>query len=616
MSRVDDSTARPVTPDQDRSDELVIGPYVFTRATSAEDDKQIHELNFQTFVREVPQHIDPGNGQLVDKFHAKNQYFLARRDGEIVGMIAVHDEAPFSVTKRLPDPNILPGLGSKPIEVRLLAIQPDQRNRMVFAGLLWLVYQYINDGEYSHLLISAFADRLTLYHRLGFQELGPAVPDGEASFVPMVCRPDQFPAKLNEDIDRFKRLMARRNGETSDVTTVRKQLERVGPTPLSTVSLLPGPVSISDDVAQAWAETPISHRSKRFIDLYEYVKTQLGELVGGNGIQTAILCGSGTLANDAVAATIAADTTMKRGLVLVNGEFGRRLVDQATRFALDFESVETAWGDHWDFDHIEATLKQHDDGSKIDWIWAVHLESSTGMLNNLPRLVQLGKRYGVRVCVDCVSSLGAVPIDLSDIHLASGIGGKSIAAYAGLAFVFTRPETLSGVQLEQVPNYLDVISTINTQGPRFTTPSPLFASLAEALKQYDGSMARAERYAAYETLGQYIRSELRRLGIEPLVAEPLASPIITSFIDPTCTDINHSSPTTSPEAKHQTGLAHGQKPKSSPLVDQCIDWGYELSGCSIYLVQRGWVQIATMGLLVPEHYHDFFIRLERFLEDH
>ena len=80
--------------------------------------------------------------------------------------------------------------------------------------------------------------------------------------------------------------------------------------------------------------------------------------------------------------------------------------------------------------NLDAALAQQ--GSDT-WVWGVHQESSTGVLNDLPGLVEVARRRQARVCMDCISSLGAVPIDLSGVYLASGASGKSLGAYAGVA---------------------------------------------------------------------------------------------------------------------------------------------------------------------------------------
>jgi hypothetical protein len=89
------------------------------------------------------------------------------------------------VADRLPDPKILYKDNSRPLEVRLLAIEPSERNNTMFFGLVWMLYVYAQKNGYTHLFISAFEDRLELYRGLGFEALGPAVCSGQARFVPM-----------------------------------------------------------------------------------------------------------------------------------------------------------------------------------------------------------------------------------------------------------------------------------------------------------------------------------------------------------------------------------------------------------------------------------------------
>lgn len=164
------------------------GSYVFKRAESAAEFKQIHALNYATFVREIPQHDDPGDGRLVDKFHDKNLYFVALRGERVVGMLSLHDQPPFSIASRLPDPSILFAPEMRPLEVRLLAIEPDQRASTVFGGLAWSVLQHVQVTGHTHLFISGFEGRLSLYEGLGFEVIGPGVGPPESRFVPM-CLP-------------------------------------------------------------------------------------------------------------------------------------------------------------------------------------------------------------------------------------------------------------------------------------------------------------------------------------------------------------------------------------------------------------------------------------------
>jgi aspartate aminotransferase-like enzyme len=533
------------------------GGYIFKRADSSEEFDQIHRLNYRTFVGEIPQHPDPGNGRLVDKFHEKNTYFIALRDGRLVGMVSVHDQPPFSVADRLDDPSILERPGSRPLEVRLLAIAPEQRKGTVLVGLLYLFYQHARANGYTHAYISGVEDRLHLYRQLGFEPLGPAVSCGQANFVPMAVSISQL-VECNERVAR----------------KWRKHLRRQAASRGEPVCLLPGPVAIAGPVHDAFHQPPIYHRGPEFIALFQKVRHTLGEMVGSRDV--ALLNGSGTLGNEVVAATLATQLATQecggRGVLLVNGEFGRRLSRQAERFGLQPTVLSWPWGQPWDLHEIDNALSQEPAGS---WVWGVHLESSTGVLNNLPGLLQLARRRGIRVCVDCISSLGAVPLDLRHVYLATGATGKSLGSYAGIAIIFADARTLNTLDTSRVPSYLDLPAALASAGPRYTFPSPTLLALEAALAEYSTAEKARARHEHYAALGAYIRQQLRRLGLEPLAADTCAAPVVTTFAPP-----------------------NGET--SEAFVARCQFWGFEIGGQSGYLAERRLVQIATMGAVTRE----------------
>jgi hypothetical protein len=115
---------------------LRVGLYLFKWAETEDEFAQVHRLNYRTFVGEVPQYPDPGTGILIDKFHHKSRYLIALKDGRVVGMASAHDQPPFSVTDRLSDPGLIQQPGMRPLEVRLLAIEPAERNTCMFIGLV------------------------------------------------------------------------------------------------------------------------------------------------------------------------------------------------------------------------------------------------------------------------------------------------------------------------------------------------------------------------------------------------------------------------------------------------------------------------------------------------
>jgi aspartate aminotransferase-like enzyme len=288
-----------------------------------------------------------------------------------------------------------------------------------------------------------------------------------------------------------------------------------------------------------------------------------------------------------VAALLAAEDAADGGVLLVNGEFGQRLARQATRFGLRPRVLSWPWGQPWDLDEVESALSRGPAGT---WVWGVHLESSTGVLNDLPGLVELARARGARVCVDCISSLGAVPLDLSNVYLATGATGKSLGSYAGAAIVFADAAGLGRLNMAGVPSYFDIPAALGSDGPRYTFPSPTLQALEAALSVYATPQSAQARYERYATLGAYVRQELRAPGLEPLAADAWACPVVTTFAPP-------------------------GEISSTEFVARCRSWGFAIGGQSGYLAERRLVQIATMGAVRREDCAPLFRHMAAWLTE-
>jgi aspartate aminotransferase-like enzyme len=380
-----------------------------------------------------------------------------------------------------------------------------------------------------------------MYRKLGFRAMGPAVACGEAAFVPMRLSFDAPPPEFRHRERMYRARWQRQH----------------------TVSLLPGPVEIAEPVARAFQGRPVSHRSSTFLEMYAETRSRLSEVMGG--LECVILSGSGTLANDTVGANLRAAFGEDEGLVLVNGEFGERLTRHAMRAGLRARELRFDWGAAWNFEAVEEAL---DAGAA--WVWAVHLETSTGVLNDLPRLIAMAEERGIAVAADCVSSMGA-----ADVHgagdgrcfLASGVSGKALGSYAGLGFVFVSASAMERLDGTMLPATFDVMEAAKTVGPVTTVSSPLVAAAYEALRlRYDGSAAVEARLSEYEELGRWTRARMREVGLMPLVSEDDSAPTVSTFVLPT-----------------------------PDFARRCMRAGFRIAHESDYLRTRGWGQIATMG---------------------
>lgn len=493
-------------------------------ASTENEFKQIHHLNYETFVEEIPQHERNEDQLLVDSFHNENTYMIAKLGEEVIGMIAVRAERPFSLDKKMNNLENYFNGAKMPCELRLLSVKRQYRKRTVFFGLIGLLAKYCLEQKYDIAFISGTDRELPLYRKLGFQPFGEMIGTNEAIFQPMKLTKDQFVKATHA----FHRILARHEP----------------------ISFLSGPVQMSNEVKDSIGIPTVSHRSVDFKEQIQNVRQRLCAMTKAN--YTSVLVGTGTLANDVVAQQI--KQIGGTGLILSNGEFGERLIDHAKRLNLSFYKVRKEW------DTAITELEVHRllvENPSIKWIWTVHCETSTGYLYNLKWLKRLALEHNIRLCVDAASSLGVDEVDLSDVYLASGVSGKAIGSYPGLAVIFHSYEPM---QSQTIPRYLDLAMYANNDSTPYTHSSNLLHALEVALNQHKFTK---------DVLMNELREILRKQGWSLLGDQTYSSGILTIEI-----------PT------KLSSISVGERLKKLGLMIN-----YESS----YLKERNWVQIALMG---------------------
>lgn len=167
-------------------------PIEFKIATQDWEFKQIHQLNYRTFVEEIPQHPRTPTGYLVDKFHEENTYVICLSGQQLIGMLAVRSKRPFSLDQKLPRLDDYLPLGRSVCEIRLLAVEKNFRMGQVSFGLLKQAGEYCAQQGYDMAVISGTTRQQKLYKHLGFVPFGPVVGTGDALFQPMYLTRESF----------------------------------------------------------------------------------------------------------------------------------------------------------------------------------------------------------------------------------------------------------------------------------------------------------------------------------------------------------------------------------------------------------------------------------------
>jgi aspartate aminotransferase-like enzyme/predicted N-acetyltransferase YhbS len=523
-------------------------PVWFKAAQDPAEFEQIAGLLYRTFVEEIPQHPPNAERRHIDKFHDQNLYLIAVSGGSVVGTIALRGQRPFSLDQKLgPIDGFLPA-GRRPCELRLLAVEPAFRTGQVFRGLVEAVVREGRARGYDLALISGTTRQTRLYRHLGFEPFATLVGTNEAPFQPMFLT--------------FERFLE----EAPSIVTESEP-----------VSFLPGPVPIAPEVRAAFNKPPQYHRDADFQQAFCRTKTRLCRLTRARRVE--IMLGSGTLANDAVAAQLS--LRGEPGVVLSNGEFGQRLIDHARRHQLTHLPIESPWGGALDLAAAGDAVRR----SGAKWLWAVASETSTGMLNDLPALKAFARRHNLLLCLDCVSAVGAVPLDLTGVYLASGASGKALASYPGLSFVFYDHEIQPAP--DRLPRYLDLGYYASKNGIPFTHSSNLLAALDAALNRFDTD----EPFAQLDAFARMVRPRLREMGWAPLVDETCATPAVVTV-----------------------ALTNGYR--ASAIGESLGKQGLVIAHHSEYLEKRNWFQVSLMGHRSPEPFECLLAALGRLVEEH
>ncbi|CAM3913973.1 aminotransferase class V-fold PLP-dependent enzyme [Lederbergia lenta] len=520
--------------------------FIYKIANQPAEFDQIKQLNYRTFVEEIPQHEKNDSHTLVDKFHDENTYIVCLKEGQVIGMICVRSNRPFSLDGKIGEiEQHLPVHVDHPCEIRLLAVDQKYRNGRVFLGIAQALIRFCLKLGYDAAVISGTTREQKLYGQMGFQGFAFLTGDEDAAFQPMYLTKATFDAGI------AGRILKEQN------------------------NFLPGPATIPAEVQQALATTPYSHRSKEFDNLLLDVQMKLKKLVNANFVQ--LLHGTGTLANDVVTGQLS--LLGGKGLILVNGEFGRRLVNHAVRFGLQFDRLEAEWGMAFTEDEIQWQVEKED----YRWIWAVHCETSTGILNDLEILKKISKQCGSKLAIDCISSIGTLPIDLDGVAFASGVSGKALASYTGLSFVF-HEEAVK--QTNSLPRYLDLGIYAESGGIPYTQSSNLVGALAAALKRYDQSEIV---YDQMRDRFLVIRKGLEEIGFSVLANEGVTAPTILTISPP-----------------------EGECAKQ--LGDNLYLNGFSVHYESSYLQEKNWLQISCINE-VKEKEIDRLLRVMKGLRD-
>ena len=294
--------------------------------------------------------------------------------------------------------------------------------------------------------------------------------------------------------------------------------------------LTPGPLTTSATVKQAMVHDWGS-RDAGFIAINKMVLEKIVELAGAEDTHVTVpVQGSGTFAVEAMITTFVSKTG--KLLVLINGAYGQRakkIAEIAGRAVAVHETPEDRPPDLAKLDAMLAADKA------ITHVFAVHCETTSGILNPIAETAALVAKHGRRLLVDSMSAFGALELDARAVpyDALAASSNKCLEGVPGLGFVVCRKTALAECKGNATTLVLDLHDQAEgfakTGQYRFTPPIHVIVSLNKAIEEYLAEGGVAGRGGRYSNNCRILVDGMRALGFRTLLPDELQAPIIITF---------------------------------------------------------------------------------------
>ncbi len=300
----------------------------------------------------------------------------------------------------------------------------------------------------------------------------------------------------------------------------------------------PGPSDVAPSVLAALAAPTVGHLDPYFLRIMDETQRMLRSVFRTTNELTLAVSGTGSAGMETCVVNLIEPGD--RMLVCVNGVFGGRMADVASRAGANVTKLERNFGEVFSPDEIAQAVKR--DSPKV--VGIVHAETSTGARQPLEELAKIVHEAGALLLVDCVTSLGGIPVEVDAWQLDAVYSGtqKCLSCPPGLAPVTFSPRALAAIEKRRskvASWYLDMTMVRNYWGQdrayHHTAPINMNFALHEALRLVL-TEGLENRHARHLRNHKALKAGLKALGIEYSVAEPHQLPMLNLVLIPAGVD--------------------------------------------------------------------------------
>jgi alanine-glyoxylate transaminase / serine-glyoxylate transaminase / serine-pyruvate transaminase len=288
----------------------------------------------------------------------------------------------------------------------------------------------------------------------------------------------------------------------------------------------PGPCNPYPEAVEALSRPMLGHLDPEFLTLLDDVCERLRRLFGTSNALTLPVSGTGSAGMETCLVNVLGPGDV--AVIGVNGVFGERMCEVASRTGADVVRVEFPWGAPVTADRL---LHAHPDPALIGM---VHAETSTGARSDVEPVGQ-GKGDAL-LLVDCVTSLGGIPfaadawgVDLAYsgtqkcLGVAPGLSPVTVSDRARERFVDRSPSWYLDLRL--IGEYVGAAGTKRTY--HHTAPVSMIHSLRGGLSAIEEEGIE-HVIARHAECGERLGKGLVDLGFELFAAEGHRLPQLTT----------------------------------------------------------------------------------------
>ena len=201
----------------------------------------------------------------------------------------------------------------------------------------------------------------------------------------------------------------------------------------------PGPSCVPPAVYRALARPTLGHLDPYFLTIMDELKILLQQIMNTENNLTVPVSGTGSAGMEACFVNLVEPGD--RVLILINGVFGMRMREVASRLGADVEVMEFPWGTPVNPSMVGEKLWE----GNYRLLAVVHAETSTGVANPVAEIGALPRGDDCLYLVDAVTSLGGMEVRMDAWGIDALYSGtqKCLSCPPGLAPLSFSPRAVA-----------------------------------------------------------------------------------------------------------------------------------------------------------------------------